>query len=220
MADHRTLDEYAAAEGTTDNPRGGTALDAPEDGHVHHGNTVHDYWHGDEEVANDTFPTYTLVPPGEFHLVLVADDAVQVPHVDGPAPLTPGVYLKGTATVGTLPPTPVAIDDEYLRFAAEAAVLAVADVASDEDVVAIHQLHHSLTFAVRDQERRTQDHVFDPHHLPTTYLNHDPGPDGLHGGYISIRRFGTPYDVSTTVPEPRLDLEDLRVTIPWSGGDD
>lgn len=218
MPDEPTLDEYVASEGTTDNPREGTVLDAPDDGHVHHEDTVHDYWHGDERIGYQDFPTYTLVPPGSFSIVLSSDDAVEAPHVDEPS-LRPGVYLKGTATLGMRPPPPTAIDDTYLRFAAEAAVLAVAEVASDEAVVAIQQLHHSLSFGVRSRDRGVQDHVYNPHETPITYLEHDPRPGGLHGGYICVRRFGTPFDVHTRVPEPRLDLDDLRVPVPWTGGD-
>jgi hypothetical protein len=211
-----TLDEFAAECGTTDDPREGIEVTPPDDGHVRREHELDPFWHGEREIFNGYHHGYSLVPPGRLHIILDASgDCVERGwKVD--EPLKRGVYLDGRADVGTMPPTPIEIDDIYLQFAAEAAILATqASVKQDDEVVAISGNSLSLSFAVRAHEKRLDERLIDLSDDPVVYP--DEKPNELHYGYVTVRRRGTPYEVYTQAEKPRLALDDLRTEVGADG---
>ena len=209
MKNHKSLDEFAEECGVTDDAREGVELNPPDSGHVLRASSVDDYWRGLTEVSGSTHPAYSIVPAGSLVIVLDADEDVVTRGWGSDEPLERGVYLEGRAEVGTKPPAPIEVDDDYLRFAAEAALLAVDDAAADNDeVVAIAKNHLSLSFAVRGMETGDQERLVEKSDDPTTYPRERP--DELYYGFTTVRRFGTPYKAYTQVEAPRLDLDDLN----------
>lgn len=213
MTDDRSLDEFTEEHGTTDELSGGDLLDPPDDGHLRRENGIHDYWRGTAEHFGSTHPGYSIVPPGRVIIVLApGDDAVERGW-GSDAPLERGVYLSGRGDIGSAPPAPVDVDDDHLRFAADAALLAVSDAADEDDeVVAISMDKLSLSFAVRGHPYDYQEYVIETTDEPITYP--DERPDELYHGFVRVRRFGTPYKAYTKAEVPRLALEDLNVE--WS----
>lgn len=209
MSDHKPLDAFAEECGVTDDAREGIELNPPDDGHVRRASTVDDYWHGLTEIHGSTHPAYSIVPPGSLAIILEPDEDVVTRGWGSDEPLERGVYLRGKPNVGQTPPAPVEVDDAYLRFAAEAALLAVDDAAAeDDDVVAISKNNLSLSFGVRGMERGEQERLVEMSNDPVTYP--EERPDELYYGFTTVRRFGTPKKIYTKAEVPRLDLEDLN----------
>lgn len=209
MTDHKPLDAFATECGTTDDVRADIELNPPEDGHIRRVSRIHDYWWGEAEVFGSTNPGYSIVPPGSLRIVLEPDADAVTRGWGSDDPLERGVYLDGRAEIGKTPPSPVEVDDDYLRFAADAALMAV-DAAADpgDEVVAVSKNHLSLSFAVRGMDHGEQEYLVKESDAPVTYP--PARPDELYYGFVAVRRFGTPYTIYTHAEVPRLGLEELN----------
>lgn len=208
------LDNFADEHGTTDDIRDDVVLDPPEDGHLRRVNEIHDYWRGLERLGDGYYNAQSMVPPGEFSIVVDVDAVERGWGSD--EPLEPGVWLSGKADVGTLkPPTPVNIDDRYLRFAAEACVIAARELVDDRVVALSTSLHETLTVKVPNEEPGYQEYL-----LGEGVHGGIPPEDGAETkhGFFSVRKMGTPAKIYTHAEVPRLTFDDLRVDVPewWS----
>lgn len=213
MNQNMDLSEFAQEHGTADDIRDDVVLDPPEDGHLRRVNTIHDFWHGLERIGS-YYNAQSLVPPGQFSIVVDTDAAER--GWGSEEPLEPGVWLSGKADVGSLkPPTPIEIDDRYLRFAAEACVIAARELVDDRIVALSTSLHETLTVKVPSEEPGYQEYLFGEEHNGGI-----PPEDGAETqyGFFSVRKMGTPADIYTQAEVPRLTFDDLRVDIPerWS----
>ncbi|APX98622.1 hypothetical protein SAMN05421809_3653 [Natronorubrum daqingense] len=211
------LETFAAEHGTTDDIRDGIELNPPEDGHLRRVNDIHDYWRGLEARADGYYNSQSMVPPGSFTVVLNPSE----PHVEFGWPnesrLKAGVWLSGKDGIASVkPPVPVAIDDDHLRFAAEACLLAAKQIVPKEDVVAIRtSQHETLSVGVTSEAYDYQEELFNGGGFGG--MPPREGADTRHG-FFHIRKMGTPFNVYTHAEAPRLGLEELRVDIPerWS----
>ncbi|PCR88621.1 hypothetical protein [Natrinema ejinorense] len=214
MSQQANLGEYADEYGTTDNIREGVELNPPEDGHLRRVNRIHDYWHGLESFADGCYNSQSLVPPGKFSIVI--DPETVERGWPSEHDLESGVWLSAREEIGSVkPPTPIAVDDRYLKFAAEACIMAAREVVDERVVGLTTSLHETLSIGVGGEDYDYQEQVFDGGSI----AGMPPEGDAeTRCGFFRIRKMGTPFEVYTDAEVPRLSLEELRVDIPegWS----
>lgn len=211
-SDQPTLTDFSQQQGTTDSVEP-EYIGQPEDGHLYTVNEVHNYWHGLEYIGGE-WQLHSLVPPGRLYVILKPDG---VERCWGDEPIRTGVYLDGKADVGDVkPPTPVAIDDDYLQFAAEAALRAAHSLCPDEEIVSVGKgVGASLTVATREATSG-QEEIYNGSDSSglAAYPNVQPE---LHCGFYYARKFATPMDIYTKAEVPRLELSDLNWSVETGG---
>ncbi|GAA3882715.1 hypothetical protein [Haloarcula argentinensis] len=207
-ADQPTLGDYAESEGTTETVET-NYVGAPDDGHLYEVSEIDDYWRGTRKLDGSGYwPIHSLVPAGRLTIVLDDSDDCVDRGWSGEDPLQTGVYLTGRGDIsGTHPPHPMAIDDEWLQFGAEACVRAATRICPDKDIVAIRKGSWGATLlvTVRDGERTDLYNGTNADN-PAAYPNEQPE---LFCGFYHIRQDSPPVNVYTECEAPRLDLADL-----------
>ncbi|WP_135306334.1 hypothetical protein [Haloarcula amylovorans] len=204
-----TLIDYAESEGTTDEYET-RYVGRPDDGHLYKVNEIDDYWRGTRKRGRDGYwPIYSLVPAGRLSIIL--DDSADAVEHGWPTgePLETGVYLTGRENVSdTHPPHPMAVDDEWLQFGAEACLWAAAGICPEKEIVAIRKgsWGATLLIAVRDGERKTLYNGTDSDN-PVPYPDEQPD---LFRGFHYIRQDTAPVNIYTEAEAPRFDIADLN----------
>lgn len=205
-SEQRTLNYFVEQHGTTEN-FDLEVYTKRNDGHLYEVNEIDDYWRGTRELnKNGYWPLYSLVPAGNLVIVL-DEDAVKRgwPADDS---LQTGVYLTGTEDISnTHPPHPMAVNDEWLKFGAEACLRAADGICSGNEIVAISKTSWgaTLTVTVRDGEKTRLFNGTSSDSIPA----HPEEQPELYRGFYLIRQRSAPAEVYTKCDVPRMALSDL-----------
>jgi len=178
------------------------------DGHIYAESGVDDYWIGTKHIEYiGWWQIFSLVPAGRVMVVLEDDpDAVQHGWLPEQQVQT-GVYLAGRDRLyRNRPPTPVAVDDDHLRFAADACLRAADGICGDKTIIALSKAQRS-SLTIFTTEADEEEILF--------YGGDDPGPTSpeeqpeLYRGFYRLRERPAPAEIYSECEFPRLNLGDV-----------